>query len=86
MFLRAEEEHPVNPTAQGVMLCMYTPDLKGLREQLIAGGVKALPIGYPGYMPSGELNLVDPDGHHITIAHWGKEEHEAWEKRIGARE
>jgi hypothetical protein len=86
MFLRAEDDHAVDSAAQGVMLYMYTPDLKGLREQLIAGGVKVPPIGYPGYMPSGELNLVDPDGYHIAIGHWGKEEREAWEKRIGRKE
>jgi hypothetical protein len=43
------------------------------------------PIGYPGYMPSGELRLVDPDGYHIAIGHWGNQEHEAWEKRIGMK-
>jgi len=85
MFLRAEEGHFADPAVQGVMLYMYVPDLKALREQLIAGGVKAPAIGYPGYMPSGEINLADPDGYRIAIAHWGKEEQEAWEKRIGRR-
>ena len=81
MFLRAEgpvdSNHPV-------MLYMYTPDLPALREQLLAAGVKVPAISYPGYMPSGEINLRDPDGNIIPIAHWGKAEHEAWEKRIGA--
>ena len=80
MFLRAEEPAPA-PT-HPVMLYMYTPDLTGLREQLLASGVQAPPIKYPGYMPSGEMTLADPDGNIILVAHWGKSEHDAWEKRI----
>jgi hypothetical protein len=83
MFLRAEE--PVDSSAQAFMLCMYTPDLAGLREQLLAAGVKAPAIRYPQYMPSGELGLKDPDGFLIFISHWGKAEQEAWEKRLGKK-
>ena len=83
MFLRAEE--PVDGSAQAVLLYMYTPDLTGLREQLLASGVKVPPIRYPEYMPSGEIRFADPDGYTVLVAHWGKPEHEAWEKRIGAR-
>jgi hypothetical protein len=81
MFLRGE--HPVDRSAQGVMMYMYTPDLAGLREQLLASGIKVPAIRYPGYMPSGEIQMVDPDGYSVLIAHWGKAEQEAWEKRIG---
>ena len=83
MFLRAEE--PVDPSAQAVLLCMYTPDLVALREQLLAAGVKVPPIRYPGYMPSGEISFADPDGYLIFVSHWGKSEQEAWEERIGAK-
>jgi hypothetical protein len=85
MFLRAEEGHAVDPSVQGVSLTMYTPDLKGMREQLIAWGVAAREISYPVYLPSGEMQLMDPDGYRVAIVHWGKEEHEAWKKRIGAK-
>ncbi len=81
MFLKAEE--PVDGSAQAVMLCMYTPDLVGLREHLIASGVAAPPIRHPAYMPSGELQLKDPDGYAVLVSHWGKAEQEAWEKRLG---
>jgi catechol 2,3-dioxygenase-like lactoylglutathione lyase family enzyme len=81
MFLRAE--NPVNASAHSVMLVMYTPDLAGLREQLLAGSVKVPPVKYPEYMPSGEINLSDHDGNIVVIAHWGKREQEAWERRIG---
>jgi len=83
MFLRAEES--LDASAQAVALYMYTPDLAGLREHLLANGVKVPPIRYPDYMPSGEIILADPDGYVIFVAHWGKAEHEAWEKRIGAK-
>lgn len=83
MFLRAEE--PMDANAHPVMLVMYTPDLSGLREQLLANGIKAPPIKHPEYMPSGEINLADPDGNIIVVAHWGKLEQEAWENRIGRK-
>jgi predicted enzyme related to lactoylglutathione lyase len=83
MLLRAEE--PLNPSAQGVLLYMYTPDLISLREHLLAEGVKVPAIRYPEYMRSGEIHIKDPDGYNILVGNWGKAEHEAWEKRIGAR-
>jgi hypothetical protein len=36
-------------------------------------------------MPSSEIGLRDPDGYAVLIAHWGKEQHEAWEKCIGRK-
>jgi hypothetical protein len=36
-------------------------------------------------MPSGEITLHDPDGATIFVGHWGKTEHDAWEKRIGRK-
>jgi catechol 2,3-dioxygenase-like lactoylglutathione lyase family enzyme len=80
MFLRAE--HPVDSSAQAFMLYMYTPDLSGLREHLLAGGIKVPPISPTEYMPSGKINIVDPDGYKIEIAHWGKAEQQAWEERL----
>jgi Glyoxalase/Bleomycin resistance protein/Dioxygenase superfamily len=83
MFLRAEE--PLDPRTKTTMLYMYAPDLVALREQLLAGGVAVPSISYPGYMPSGEIQLRDPDGYFVLVAHWGKTEKEAWEKRIGTK-
>ena len=80
MFLRAEK--PFYAAAPGMLLCMYTPDLRTLREQLIAGGVSVPPIRNPAYMPSGEIQFVDPDGYAIVVSHWGKSEQEAWEKGL----
>ena len=83
MFLQAEE--PVDASAQAVLLCMYTPDLAGSREHLLASGVKVPPIRYPEYMRSGDIQIGDPDGYAIFVSHWGKTEQEAWVKRIGAK-
>jgi catechol 2,3-dioxygenase-like lactoylglutathione lyase family enzyme len=81
MFLRAE--HDVDPKAQGVLFYMYTPDLPALRAELVAQGISVSPIERPEYMPSGEVNLRDPDGYCVVIGHWGEAEHTAWLKRIG---
>src|SRR5260370_31728904 len=83
MLLRAE--HPVDASAQALILYMYTPDLGGLRDRLVAGGITVPPINYPEYMPSGKINIADPDGYKIEIAHCGKSEQEAWEKHLKAR-
>jgi|SRR5579871_5402361 len=83
MFLRAE--HPLHPAAQSIMLYMYSPDLAGLREHLLSHGIQVPPIKFPEYMPSGEVMISDPDGYLISIAHWGAQQQQAWEKRIAAR-
>jgi len=83
MFLRAEG--PATSATHPVMLYTYTPDLTSLREHLLASGVKVPSIKHPGYMPSGEITLADPDGNIIIVAHWGKSEQEAWEERIGKK-
>jgi catechol 2,3-dioxygenase-like lactoylglutathione lyase family enzyme len=83
MFLRAE--HAIDSAAQAFMLYLYTPNLPELREHLVANGLKVPPIGYPEYMPSGKINLADPDGYKIEIAHWGKAEQATWEQHIRAQ-
>lgn len=83
MFLRAEE--PLNPRAQSVLLCMYTPDLPALREHLLASGIQVPPIKHPPYMPSGEICVPDPDGYAVFVSHWGEAEHTAWLERIGRK-
>ena len=81
MLLRAEKQ--IDPRVQGVLFYLYTPDLKALRDHLIAGGVKPSEIACPPYMPSGEIRLDDPDGYCVLVGHWGKPEHDEWLKRIG---
>ncbi|MBS1800085.1 MAG: VOC family protein [Acidobacteria bacterium] len=83
MFLRAEKS--IDARVQGFLFYLYTPDLAGLREHLAASDVAVSEIKRPAYMPSGTINLNDPDGYHIEIGHWGKAEQEAWEKHLEAR-
>ncbi len=80
MLLLAEE--PFDASVQSVLFAMYTTDLPALREHLLANGVKSPPITYPGYMPSGQVTLRDPDGYIVNINHWGDAEHSAWLKNI----
>jgi catechol 2,3-dioxygenase-like lactoylglutathione lyase family enzyme len=83
MFLRAEDDDRVDPTNQGVMFYMYTPDLPAFREKLVADGVEVSEIKRPPYMPSGEVYLKDPDGFVVGVGHWSDKEHAEWLKRIG---
>ena len=83
MFLRAEQE--IDPRAQALILYLYTPNLPALRDHLLANGVKVPAINYPEYMPSGKINITDPDGYKIEIAQWGKPEQESWEEHLKAR-
>ena len=83
MFLRLEK--PLDPSKQGFLFYLYTPDLAGLRQHLSANGVKVPAINYPEYMPSGKINIADPDGYHVEVAQWGKAEQDDWEKRMAAK-
>jgi predicted enzyme related to lactoylglutathione lyase len=84
MFLRAEK--PLDPSKQGFLFYLYTPDLAALREHLLANGIKVPAITYPEYMPSGKINLIDPDGYRVEIAQWGQAEQKDWEKRLSAKQ
>ena len=77
MFVRAEQS--TKPPHDRFLLYLYTPDLPGLRSQLVAAGVDAGPVKRPEYMPSGEIRLTDPDGYTVLIGHWGEHEHTVWE-------
>ena len=72
----------MDPAAQGILLYMYAPDLMALCAELQRSEVAVPPIGYPEYMPGGEMRLVDPDGYSVSVAHWGKNEQVTWEQRI----
>src|SRR6201999_4338019 len=51
---------PVDPRRQAVLFYLYADDLAGLREQLLAAGIKAGRIkdGRPG--PRHEMRVIDP--------------------------
>lgn len=73
---------PVDAGVQAVLFYLYTPDLPGLRERLIAEGVAVSAIRRPPHMPSGEVRLEDPDGYVVMIAHWGAAEDAAWRRHL----
>ena len=83
MFLRAEKD--IDARTQGFFFYLYTPELVELREHLVEKGVAVSEIKRPPYMPSGMVNLNDPDGYRIEIGHWGKAEQETWEKHLKER-
>jgi ketosteroid isomerase-like protein len=72
MLARAGE--PVNARAQSVLFYLYSRDLFGLRERLIASGIDAGEIvdGRPG--PSAEMRVADPDGYALMVAQISDEE------------
>jgi catechol 2,3-dioxygenase-like lactoylglutathione lyase family enzyme len=77
MFLREGAPHVAQEDR--FLLALYTPDLPTLRAQLADAGIEVGPIDYPGYMPSGEMSLKDPDGYVILVNQWRKQEHDTWE-------
>jgi catechol 2,3-dioxygenase-like lactoylglutathione lyase family enzyme len=83
MFLVAETE--IDARKQGFLFYMYTPDLNGLRAELLKKSLAVSAIKHPHYMPSGTVNLDDPDGYHIEIGHWGEMEQANWEKHLKER-
>lgn len=81
MFARADGA--IDAGQQAVLFYMYSADVAGLRRHLIASGVREAggagagsdgrgrgavhAITRPGYMPAGELRVIDPDGYVILI-------------------
>jgi catechol 2,3-dioxygenase-like lactoylglutathione lyase family enzyme len=63
---------PINAAVQEVLFYLYAADLKGLREELLAAGVKAGEINYPDYLPNGEFEVHDPDGYLLMVAQAGE--------------
>src|SRR5208283_3740182 len=59
---------PVDPTRQGVLFYLYSPDLTAMHDQLLAAGIRAGEIvdGTPG--PAQEMRLIDPDGYVLMVA------------------
>jgi catechol 2,3-dioxygenase-like lactoylglutathione lyase family enzyme len=81
MFVRRNEP----PLRDAFLLYLYTSDLPALRAQLIGAGVDVGPIESPGHMPSGEVELRDPDGYNIVIGHWPAQVHERWLASLEAK-
>ena len=48
---------------------MYSSDVAGLRDALLAAGVEAGEIERPFYARGGEFRVVDPDGYVLMVTH-----------------
>jgi predicted enzyme related to lactoylglutathione lyase len=59
---------PVDPQSQAVLFYLYAQDLAGLREQLLAAGIKAGKIKGDSPGPSEEMRVIDPDGYVLMVA------------------
>ena len=58
----------IDPGGQGVLFYLYSDNLAGLREQILAAGIDVGEIvdGTPG--PRHEMRLTDPDGYVLMVA------------------
>jgi len=61
-------ECAIDAASQEVLFYLYAADLPGLRQHLLAAGIKAGTISYPDYLPDGECRVEDPDGYTLMIA------------------
>jgi len=58
----------IDPGGQGVLFYLYSSNLAGLHEQILAEGIDVGEIvdGTPG--PRQEMRLTDPDGYVLMVA------------------
>ena len=63
--------HEIRPESELVLFYLYATDLAGLRNRLIANGVKVSEIDYPEYLPQGEFRTQDPDGYCLMVGQSG---------------
>jgi catechol 2,3-dioxygenase-like lactoylglutathione lyase family enzyme len=59
--------------AKAILFYLYARDLKSLRDELMAKGIKAGEISYPEHLPEGEFRLQDPDGYTLMMAQSGRD-------------
>ena len=60
-------DEPVEREKQGVLFYCWSPDVRGLREDLIAAGTEVGPVQHPFYMQAGEFSVTDPDGYVVIV-------------------
>lgn len=61
-------DRPGPLAAPGMLFYLYVTDLVALREKLLAERLEPGPITYPFYLPKGECEIRDPDGHTLMLA------------------
>ena len=66
-IMLAQADGPFDAEQQAVLHYFYTNDLPGLRERVLAAGVKVSEIEPRFYMEKGEMRLTDPDGYTVLV-------------------
>ena len=66
MLSRCDRAIP-DDTPRTLFYC-YASDLVAIRGELERAGLNPGPIAYPFYLPDGEFELHDPDGHCVMVA------------------
>jgi hypothetical protein len=67
-LMLTRSECAIDSAGPRTVLYLYATNLAALREELVRVGQSPGPIRYPDYLPKGELELIDPDGHCLMIA------------------
>jgi hypothetical protein len=67
-LMLTRSDRAIEPAAQRILFYLYATNLVAMREELLGAGQSPGPIRYPDYLPKGELELRDPDGHCLMIA------------------
>jgi len=67
MLTRDGRSNPLDREEPHILFYLYAHDLKSLRAELVAKGLKPGEVSYPEYLPSGEFQLYDPDGYMLMI-------------------
>lgn len=66
-LMLAQGNGAIEAGEQAVLFYCWTPDVRALRDELLAAGVEVGRVTTPFYMPAGEIRLEDPDGYVLLI-------------------
>jgi catechol 2,3-dioxygenase-like lactoylglutathione lyase family enzyme len=72
-LMLAQGDGPVDPEQQAVLFYCWSPDVRALRDALLAAGVDVGEIHHPFYMPAGEFRVADPDGYVVLVGQLGEQ-------------
>ncbi|HET8550546.1 MAG TPA: hypothetical protein VFL57_21190 [Bryobacteraceae bacterium] len=67
-LMLSRSERAIDAAGPKVVLYLYATNLAAVREKLVRAGQNPGPIRHPDYLPKGELQLIDPDGHCLMVA------------------
>jgi catechol 2,3-dioxygenase-like lactoylglutathione lyase family enzyme len=57
------------PASGPIQLYLYVDDVRAYHDELAAKGIDVGPVEERFYMPNGEFELADPDGHCLLVGH-----------------